>query len=622
MILQGVEFEDYACFTRQFVPIKQGLNLLVGRNNAGKTALLKGLAVLSAIPLQFASSIPPSIVDLAISLQAYARTTAPEAYYRVEIIFQLQESDQIDLPDKERAKEIIRERETFLVYRFWILPSRNQDQVIFDQAELRIQGYPALPLVISEQGLNVLNFKFPEPGVELPPVLGTGKVNPGGKPVSTPDRKNHFVPIPKHGNFFDALAQFHRLRYVSPHRVVSPWINIQTADVLPDSAENLPIFLQTLYGRDRKAFQQIENLLISIFPEFEAVNPATERNQVQITLTRRDVNRQIPLTHCGTGVEQVLAIATFSVTAEKGAILLVDEPHSFLHPTAERQLVNFLRLDLNHQYVISTHSSVFINAVEAGRITHVEGPGKAFSDAQSSPEIGRILLDLGYRNSDILFYDTLIIVEGRSDKTILPLLLKGAGISPIALNAVGCPTMEGVPGDARSLQIAVHKHEKLLRALSQTQQPRLYLFDGDRSPEDIELLKKMRDSSGNNSVPVRFLPRTEIENYLLVPEAIVAALQEEALLADVQIEVTETSVREKIDSFLKSDDKVLFPHGKNADPSKTVKGSVLLQKLYASVENLVYDKDKSGALIAGHLTVKNQPALSELRDLLKDILQT
>jgi hypothetical protein len=380
--------------------------------------------------------------------------------------------------------------------------------------------------------------------------------------------------------------------------------------------------LQTLHGRDRKAFQQIESLVISIFPEFEAVNPATERNKVRITLSRRDMDRQIPLTHCGTGVEQVLAIATFSVTAERGAILLIDEPHSFLHPTAERQLVSFLRRDSNHRFVISTHSSVFINSVEADKITHVEAPGTTFNDVQPSPEIGRILLDLGYRNSDILFNDSLVVVEGKSDKTILPLLLKAGGVSTATLNAVGYPTMEGIPRDARSLQIAVHKHEKLLKALSQSQQPRVYLFDGDRTPEDIELLKRMRDATGKDVVPVKFLPRTEIENYLLVPEAIVAALREEALLADVEIKVTEAIVQEKIDEFLKSDEKELFPYGKGTEPVKTVKASVLLQKLYASIENLVYDKDKSGGLIAHYLNSKNQPALHELRKLLKDILPT
>src|SRR5205814_2268839 len=122
------------------------------------------------------------------------------------------------------------------------------------------------------------------------------------------------------------------------------------------------------------------------------------------------------------------------------------------------------------------------------------------------PEIGRILRDLGYRNSDILFYDSLIVVEGKSDKTILPHLLRASGISSTTLSTIGFPTMDGVPSDTRSLQIAVQKYEKLLKTLSHARQPHVYLFDGDRTPEDVKLLAGMRNASGNNNVPVKFLP--------------------------------------------------------------------------------------------------------------------
>ena len=272
--------------------------------------------------------------------------------------------------------------------------------------------------------------------------------------------------------------------------------------------------------------------------------------------------------------------------------------------------------------MIGTHSAVFMNSVEADRITHVEAPGAPYGSKPTPPEIGRVLLDLGYRNSDILFYDAIIVVEGPSDKSILPVLLSISGVDQDTVARIGFPTLEGAPEKLRSLQAAVTRYEKLILALSQKKLRRMYLFDGDRSPDDVQSLKAMRNANGTENVPIKFLPRTEIENYLLVPDAIMAALQEEARLADVQIQVTEASVREKIDGFLKGDDKELFPHGKGTEPHKTVKASVLLQKLYASVENLVYDKPKSGGLIARHLNSKNQPALSELRELLKDILPT
>lgn len=42
----GVELRRYACFDQQFVRLQPGLNFLVGRNNSGKTAVLRALPLL------------------------------------------------------------------------------------------------------------------------------------------------------------------------------------------------------------------------------------------------------------------------------------------------------------------------------------------------------------------------------------------------------------------------------------------------------------------------------------------------------------------------------------------------------------------------------------------------
>jgi len=51
MILKGAQFFNYACFNQQFVSLQESVNLLVGKNNAGKTALLKGVGALAALPI-------------------------------------------------------------------------------------------------------------------------------------------------------------------------------------------------------------------------------------------------------------------------------------------------------------------------------------------------------------------------------------------------------------------------------------------------------------------------------------------------------------------------------------------------------------------------------------------
>ena len=63
--------------------------------------------------------------------------------------------------------------------------------------------------------------------------------------------------------------------------------------------------------------------------------------------------------------------------------MLIDEPHSFLHPTAERLLLEFLRRNQQHKYVITTHSAIFINAVPASQITHLTGNGYGIAERKT-----------------------------------------------------------------------------------------------------------------------------------------------------------------------------------------------------------------------------------------------
>lgn len=618
MKLLGVEVVNYACFRRQFVPIREGLNLLVGKNNSGKTALLKALGAFSALQMANRPYTSQETRKFVNQMTGYLHTAESMDAYEANVLFEVERGDSLTIAgDQELWNAFITEHRTLARYSFLFMPLQSEDQVIFRSAQLEIEEQAPLNFLESyDKGFLFRVFQLEEKGFKE---TGTGHIASNGRSIYGPDAKHHWVQLPL-SDYFKPLLPLLECSYVAAHRVTAPSVDIQTAELLPHNAENLPVFLQTLRGNKPRAFRQIERMVSEIFPDLISVNPATQANRVHITLSRKDVEQDIPLTHLGTGVEQVLAIATFSVTAEPGAMLLLDEPHSFLHPSAERKLIQFLKQDSKHIYVIATHSAVFINFVEPERITHVEAPGAPYDPKPSPPEVGRVLLDLGYRNSDILFYDSLIVVEGKSDKTILPHLLRASGTTSTTLNTIGFPTMEGVPGDTRSLQIAVQKYEKLLKTLSHAQQPHVYLFDGDRTPEDVKLLAGMRDATGKEAVPVKFLPRTEIENYLLVPQAILAALHEEARLADVKIEITEATVRGKIDEFLKSNEKELFPYGKGTESQKTVKASVLLQKLYASFENLVYDKDKSGRLIASHLDSKSQPALQELRELLKDLL--
>jgi hypothetical protein len=127
---------------------------------------------------------------------------------------------------------------------------------------------------------------------------------------------------------FAGFPALMRTRFVHAHRVVRPNLTLQALDTLGETADTMGPFLDTMLSNKRETFSAVERVVTDVFPEFKFVNPEKSQNGVTVTLTRRDSNESIPLTHCGTGVEQVLAIAAFVLDSAPGTILLLDEPHS------------------------------------------------------------------------------------------------------------------------------------------------------------------------------------------------------------------------------------------------------------------------------------------------------
>jgi hypothetical protein len=84
MKLLGVEFANFACLDRQFIPLRPGINLLVGKNNAGKTALLRGLSALGSLPVGNVQPIPAE-------LAGYCRDSS--STFTIELLYRTEQSD-------------------------------------------------------------------------------------------------------------------------------------------------------------------------------------------------------------------------------------------------------------------------------------------------------------------------------------------------------------------------------------------------------------------------------------------------------------------------------------------------------------------------------------------------
>src|SRR5262245_46512208 len=86
MKLIGVEFVNFACFEDEFVRLDKGLTVLVGRNNSGKTALLRGMTLLADL------AIEPRRTALK-EFGGYVRSDNPNAPFGINVVFKVEPSD-------------------------------------------------------------------------------------------------------------------------------------------------------------------------------------------------------------------------------------------------------------------------------------------------------------------------------------------------------------------------------------------------------------------------------------------------------------------------------------------------------------------------------------------------
>ncbi len=119
----------------------------------------------------------------------------------------------------------------------------------------------------------------------------------------------------------------------------------------------------------------------------------------------------------GTGIHQVVIFAVAATVAEE-SIICIEEPEVNLHPRLQRKLLEYLQQQTNNQYFISTHSASLLDA-QGVSIFHVSMGEDGASAVDTLAEVGtraKVCFDLGYKASDLVQANSIVWVEGPSDR--------------------------------------------------------------------------------------------------------------------------------------------------------------------------------------------------------------
>lgn len=168
-------------------------------------------------------------------------------------------------------------------------------------------------------------------------------------------------------------------------------------------------------------FKKINRFLQSITGDTQAsINIPASHDTIHVHLN----NRTLTIDQLGTGIQEIIIIAAAATVLEYSVICL-EEPELHLHPAFQRKLIRYLQENTNNQYFITTHSAHILDTPDA-EIFHVELKDNESVVSRVTEDIDKFYIckDLGYRASDLIQTNSIIWVEGPSDRIYLNYWIK------------------------------------------------------------------------------------------------------------------------------------------------------------------------------------------------------
>lgn len=139
--------------------------------------------------------------------------------------------------------------------------------------------------------------------------------------------------------------------------------------------------------------------------------------------------RLSPIGTLSTGMKSLYMLSLLETYTEDEklipSIVIVEDPEIFLHPQLQKTSSEILyRLSKKNQVIFSTHSPGMLFNFTRRQIRQVVLDKDGYSMVKERTDIDAILDDLGYGANDLLGVSFVFIVEGKQDKSRLPLLLE------------------------------------------------------------------------------------------------------------------------------------------------------------------------------------------------------
>jgi len=290
------------------------------------------------------------------------------------------------------------------------------------------------------------------------------------------------------------------LRHVRRDRHIDDTVGLDQPTTLAPDGSNLARFLQNMNTNETRRMRQMVRLFKALVPWLEEVfTPVAEQG----TTTRvavspsQDVSDAFALSNMGSGAIHVMIIAAMIWSMPDGGLALVEEPETGIHATAQRDLLKFLRKhcgDTGKQIIFASHSPLFarVDTEMASFVTLYEpSGGTTFRPLQAGGQ-GVVLAELGARMSDYFGYNAILLIEGETEEAALPPILDALEID-LETAGIGLVVLGG------SVAERLTRTKEVVGMLAGTQTAPFILVDADPGvPEKLAELEQQKVISREN----------------------------------------------------------------------------------------------------------------------------
>jgi predicted ATP-dependent endonuclease of OLD family len=204
--------------------------------------------------------------------------------------------------------------------------------------------------------------------------------------------------------------------------------------------------------------KKVKNLLATIGSyDFDITTVSLDDNKFQFKILSGD--QETDFKNLSSGEKEVLNFIFILLALDlKDACVLIDEPEIHLHPQWQNKLIKLfqkLQEERNIQFIISTHSPVFVNRKTIANIFRIYKPEKQTKitpeektdEWKKELEKEEDLIDIiTYSNNSKLFFaNKVVLVEGITDEIIFSYLIRTLGKDEESIEIVNVNGKDSFP---------------------------------------------------------------------------------------------------------------------------------------------------------------------------------